>query len=402
MTDSPGARWPARQPARLPSPPRDAHAEPIGFTGVRLSIGQADAALKAAADRLAPPRAFLAREPFNILALSGGAAGGAFGAGVLIGLTEAGQRPDFAIVTGVSTGALIAPFAFLGPDFDSALASAFTGGAAAKLLTLARLATGFGPGVFRAAPLDELIRPFVTRQLLDAIAAQHARGRRLLVATTNLDKQQTSIWDMGAIAAHPGSAPVRLFLEVLVASASLPGIFAPKLIDVDVDGVRYQELHVDGGASSPLFVMPEALLHWRALGRHVRGGRVYVIVNTVLDGDARTVPPRFMPVLVRSVDTVLRFSYRQALSVTAAFCDRHGLPLSIASIPSSFSDANLLRFESATMRRMFDEGLALARSGEIWRSSVATPADWSDMAQWPSLLSGPLRRRPKAGRSLQS
>lgn len=364
---------------RLPPPPAGLQAEPRGFSGVRLSVGEAETALRNAADRLAPERPFFSREPFNILALSGGAAGGAFGAGLLVGLSRAGRRPDFAIVTGVSTGALIAPFAFLGSSRDQELVRAYTGGEAAKLLSLRRLATAFGPGVFRAAPLEALVAPYVTRALLDDIAGEHARGRRLLVATTDLDRQATSIWDLGAVASHPGPDAVRLFRDLLVASASFPGLFAPKLIEVEANGETYQEMHVDGGASAPLFVMPAALLQWREVGRRLRRGRVYVIVNTVLSGQPRPVQPGLGPVLIRSLDTVLRFSYHQALSVTTTWCARHGLPLSVASIPQTFDGLNLLRFESATMQRIFDHAVELATTGQVWLSPTPEPAIWSGL-----------------------
>lgn len=138
---------------RLPAPAAGAKAEIAGFEGVRLTIEQAEESLSAAADRLSLPRSATGDEPFNILAISGGAAGGAFGAGVLVGLTKARARPTFAIVTGVSTGALMAPFAFLGPDWDARLTDAYTGGYAAKVLSLRRLAPAFGEADGRLDPV---------------------------------------------------------------------------------------------------------------------------------------------------------------------------------------------------------------------------------------------------------
>lgn len=351
---------------RLPAPPVGAAVELAGFAGVRLTAGQADAALREAADRLTPPRPLLTRNDLNILALSGGAAGGAFGAGALVGLSRSGRRPDFAIVTGVSTGALIAPLAFLGPDWDDQLIEAYTGGRASTLLSLRRFAAGLGAGVFRGESLEELVSPFVNQALVDAVAREHAKGRRLLVATTNLDAQRTCVWDMGAIASHGDEAAVRLFRDVLIASATLPGLFPPKLFEVESDGVPYHEMHVDGGASAPLFVMPEALLRWRDLGARVRGGQVYIIVNTVLEPSPRATPSGLPSVLARSFDTMLRLSYRQALDVARGFCARHNLPLAVASIPHSLDGVNMLSFETANMRMIFDAGESLARAGDLW------------------------------------
>jgi hypothetical protein len=92
----------------------------------------------------------------------------------------------------------------------------------------------------------------------------------------------------------------------------VPGIFPPKLIDVEVDGHHHQEMHVDGGVAAPLFLMPDALLHWRNLGSRFRRGRVHVIVNTVLDPSTQSTPPGVASIMSRSFDTMLRFSYRQA------------------------------------------------------------------------------------------
>lgn len=154
----------------------------------------------------------------RVLALSGGGAGGAFGAGALVGPSETGSRPMFALVTGVSTGALIAPFAFLGPDWDGALRDAYTGNSASEALALTSLRPGLA--LYPADRLAGLVRHYVSEALLDAVAVAHGQGRRLLVATANLDAQATSIWDMGAIAAHGGAAALKLFEDVLGAGRS--------------------------------------------------------------------------------------------------------------------------------------------------------------------------------------
>ncbi|MDP3383304.1 MAG: patatin-like phospholipase family protein, partial [Phenylobacterium sp.] len=198
-----------------------------GFENVRLSVEEAEASLNEAADRLSIPRSAWSGEDFNVLAISGGAAGGAYGAGVLVGLTRAGRRPNFAIVTGVSTGALIAPFAFLGPQWDDRLQDAYIGGHAAEALGLGGLSPGLEAGLFRTVALQRLIHPFVDEALVSAVAAEHRLGRRLLVATTDLDSEKPCVWDMGEIALRGGVKATQLFRDVLVASASLPGLFPP-------------------------------------------------------------------------------------------------------------------------------------------------------------------------------
>lgn len=362
---------------RLPAPA--ATAQPKGFPGVRLSFEAAEASLEAAADRLALPKPGLGGEEFDVLAISGGAAGGTYGAGALVGLGEVGRRPSFGIVTGVSTGALIAPFAFLGPAWDSRLADAYTGGHAEQRFGITALSGVLDGGLMSAESLDGLIAPFVDEAMLEAIAAEHRRGRRLLVATTNLDSQHPAIWDMGEIACRGGQEAVAMFRLVLAASASLPGLFPPRLIRCEIDGAPYDELHADGGVTTPLFLFPEALLHWRRLGRRLRHGRVYALVNTVIDPSPRTTSLTLPAILVRSFDTMLRVSYRQALNVMTTFCVAHNIPLSVASLPDSpatVSDGAMLDFETASMRASFEAGRSAARSDGFWNAPSVRLEPW--------------------------
>ncbi len=371
MADEKHSRSRSNGFVRLPAPTGD--AEIPGFHGVRLTVEEAEESLKAAADSLSLPKVLVAREDFNILAISGGAAGGAFGAGVLVGLTAAGARPDFAIVTGVSTGALIAPFAFLGPAWDDQLRDAYTGGHAAKLLSIGGLSPALG-GVFKSEQLERLLDPFVDQAMLEAVAARHAQGRRLLVATTDLDSQRTVIWNMGEIAAVGGPAALRLFRDVLVASASLPGLFPPRRIIVEHQGAAYEEMHVDGGVATPLFVMPEAMLRWKNLRHRLQRSRIYLIVNTVLEQAPRTTPNNVPAILIRSFDTMLRFSYRQAISMTTNFCAAHRLPLSITSIQAEPALGNMMSFDTPSMTRTFDAAFERAMAGTLWTTPTADPA----------------------------
>ena len=223
------------------------------------------------------------------LVLSGGGAGGAFGAGALVGLSRRQERPQYDVVTGVSTGALIAPFAFLGPEWDSQLTEAFTSGRGEQMSVRGLLALPFGTSR-RSAALTALVDHYVTPDLIRAVAKEASSGRLLWVATTDLDKEETVIWDLGAIAMRGGEPARKLFRDVLVASASIPGVFEPVLIHVQQGGRLYDEMHVDGNASTSLFIAPVAayfaLLDQRALD----GARVYVLINGQIIECARDDP----------------------------------------------------------------------------------------------------------------
>jgi hypothetical protein len=367
---------------RLPPPPGKA-AQPRGFPGVRLTFEEAEDSLEAAADRLALPRGPRRPGEFNVLAISGGAAGGAYGAGVLVGLSEAGRRPPFTIVTGVSTGALIAPLAFLGPDWDHRLTEAYTGGYAAAQLGLTAISGGLRAGLLSAQSLDGLIGPFVDERLLEAIAAEHRTGRRLLVATTDLDSGRPAIWDMGAIALRGGPEAVEMFRLVLAASASLPGLFPPRLIRCESDGELFDELHVDGGVTTPLFILPEAMLRWRRVGRRMRSGSVYALINTIIDPAPRATSVTLPAVLMRSFDTMLRMSYRQALSVATSFCVGNNIALNVAAIRDSqagHANGAMLDFNTASMRANFEAGRAAARSDGFWTSPSVRLQPWEEFA----------------------
>jgi hypothetical protein len=201
--------------------------------------------------------AALPSTPGPWLALSTGGGDGAFGAGLLNGWSESGKRPEFSVVTGVSTGALMAPYAFIGPSQDPGLKRAYTEYNAGDIFE----DTKTPESLVDTWPLKRLIAKEVTPELLAQVAEQYKRGRRLFVATTNLDAQRGVIWNMGAIAAKGGEASLELFRNVLRASTAIPGLFPPVLIDVEANGKKTQEMHADGGLSAQIFVAPETMLN---------------------------------------------------------------------------------------------------------------------------------------------
>src|SRR5438128_1503583 len=220
-----------------------------------------------------------AKQPV-VLALSGGGADGAFGAGLLAGWSARGTRPQFTFVTGASAGALIAPFAFLGPRYDEALRSVFASGEMANLLQFEGLGGLFGTSLFKTAPLRDLIARHVDAGMLEAIAREYRAGRRLYVVTTNLDAQRTAIWDMGKIADSRDPGALELFRNVLTASSSIPGVFSPVLIEVEAQGRHFAEMHVDGGVTTNVLIVPDAVLaSGTALFPPDARPKVYVVIN---------------------------------------------------------------------------------------------------------------------------
>src|SRR5581483_2184627 len=236
------------------------------------------------------------------LALSSGGADGAYGAGVLIGLSDAGKRPAFSQVSGVSTGALMAPFVFAGQKYDPQLRAAYTTIFAGDVFELG--AKG-GESFFDTWPLRDLIAKQVTPELLADVAAEHAKGRRLIVVTTNVDSERPVAWNMGAIATAGGEKALKLFRQVLLAAGSIPGAFPPVLIDVEADGKRFTEMHADGGMCAQFYVAPEELLAPASKYKLPADG-LYVVVNTQLTPDFGVTERSLLSIMIRGVSVIVK------------------------------------------------------------------------------------------------
>src|SRR5260221_5151254 len=261
--------------------------------------------------------------PLSYRALSGRGADGAYGAGVLNGWSAAGTRPEFSVVSGVSTGALIAPFAFLGPAYDAALRDVYTSGIAESLLSTPSIVRAiFGSGLFVNTHLRELVARYVDQDMLETIAAENAKGRKLLVITTNLDTQRTVIWDMGRIAALRSTQALSLFRDVLAASASIPVVFPPMQINAEANGRRFQEMHVDGGVTAPVLTLPDAfLLRNGAFAKGVRMN-IFILINNKVERDFQLVPNNTIDIAARASASVMKTQIRSVLYETYDFARR--------------------------------------------------------------------------------
>ena len=311
----------------------------------------------------------------TVLALSGGGADGAFGAGLLSGWSTRGNRPQFTVVTGASAGALMAPFAFLGPTYDSTLRNVFATGEMANLLQHDGLAGLLGSGLFKTAPLRDLIARNVNDATLAAIAQEYRAGRRLFVVTTNLDAQRTAIWDMGKIAASGEPGALDLFRSILTASASIPGVFSPVLIEVEADGRRFAEMHVDGGVTTNVLVVPEAVLItgtplFPADSRPI----VYIIMNGKLAPDFEVVKASTLPIVRRSFETSVRANTRNTLIASYQFAQSRKWQFNLASIDPDYPKASTPGFDPAYMQQLFDYGYERGRAGRLWQWTPAGEA----------------------------
>jgi hypothetical protein len=319
---------------------------------------------------------------FDVLALSGGGAEGAFGAGLLVGWTQAGNRPEFSVVSGTSSGALIAPFAFLGASHDPILKDLFTSGIAETLLRVDGLNAIFGSGVFKTEPLKLLIAHYVGEDLLHLVAAQHSRGRRLFIVTTNIDAQRTAVWNMGAIAASNYSGRLQLFRDILVASASAPGLFAPAYIEVQAGNARFQEMHVDGAVTSNILAVPESVLLQKVAFTHAPKPKLYIIVNGKISPDFAVIGDGALSIVARSFFSTVKANTRNTLIATYDFARRNGCQFRLAAIPPDYAmTSTTFNFETDYMRRLFNLGFSMGRTGQQWQSSltalVASPASES-------------------------
>jgi predicted patatin/cPLA2 family phospholipase len=338
--------------------------------------------------------------PAQFLAISGGGENGAYGAGLLVGWTATGTRPSFKLVTGISTGALTAPFAFLGSAYDRQLQEVYTTLSGKDVMQpRGYLAVLLQDAISDNTPLRRTIARYVDQAMVDAIAAEDAKGRVLLVATTNLDARRPIIWNITKIAASGHPRALELIRDVLVASAAIPGAFPPVMIDVEVNGKKYQEMHVDGGASAQVFVYPPSLSRTTAQfsgQQRERQRRVYVIRNARLDPDWAQVDRAVFGILERTVTSLIQTQgvgdlYRIYLSA-----QRDGIDFNLAYIPETFTTPLNEPFETAYMRELFGVGYDLAVKGYQW---AKVPPGYTAPQIEPPVETQPVVRAGRSSRS---
>lgn len=305
----------------------------------------------------------------NFLAISGGGQDGAFGAGLVNGWTAAGTRPEFQIVTGISTGALSAPFVFLGPDYDDELKEVYTTNSTDALAVvrpwtvIATSDAALDNGKLRA-----LIAGYVDAEMIRRLTVEYKRGRRLFVGTTNLDAGRPVAWNITAIAASDYANKRNLIIDVLLASAAIPGAFPPVLIEVKVDGVVYDELHADGGAVSQVFVYPSTLDFGQVLERLeiTEPFDIYVIRNSQLKPKWKPVEADTLGITETSITSLIRTQGLGHLSTIYLLAQRDGGNFRLSYIPDYFDVEAEEMFDPVYMQTLHDVGYRLGRNGVGW------------------------------------
>ena len=322
------------------------------------------------AARLMAPAYASAKGERSMLALSGGSDNGAYGAGLLSGWTKSGTRPEFAIVTGVSTGALIAPFAFLGSEQDPVLQKLFTT-ISAKNIYKNRfpLAIPVAPSVASTKPLARMIGEVMTDALIDRIGREHARGRRLFVGTANLDAQRMVIWNMGAIAASTAPGRYGLFRQVLLASSAIPAFFTPVMIKAEAGGRVITEMHVDGGTTAQVLTLPDEAIVADRVPTAAKPLHIYMIVNNKLNGEFHLVKPRTVPIASQAISLNMRRSMAGSVNLSYLYAKEHGVDFNLSFIDKAYPSADHDLFDTAFMRGLFAYGLKLGETGTFWSKS---------------------------------
>ncbi len=314
------------------------------------------------------------RTEYAILVLSGGGSAGAFGAGFLSGWTKAGTRPNFKVVTGISTGSLQATFAFLGSEYDDTLSEMFTLYDTDEIYTKRSLLGGLlGESAWDTEPLKELIDRYFTADVLAAVAAKHAAGHRLFLGTSNMDTKEFNIWDMGAIASSKRSDKLERYRNVILASCSVPVLFPPVYFDVQVNGEDYYEMHVDGGVKSQIFLRGfmldfEETLEEAGVDNKVETS-LYVIRNGRAGEEIRRsiVEGSSLSIASATINGVFVLSTDASLFRIYVLANRNNIDFNLAAIPDdAFPEIDPMVFDIVMMRKLYNYAFEKASAGYAW------------------------------------
>ena len=310
------------------------------------------------------------KEPLNYLALSGGGSNGAFGAGILNGWSKAGTRPKFNIVTGISTGAIIAPFAFLGSDYDWILREIYTQYGTRDIVRFrSMLGSLLGDSAADVSGMKDLIRKYIDAEVMQAIAKEYIGGRSLFIGTTNLDSGRPVTWDIGLIAASGAPHALSLIQNIILASASIPGIFPPVMIEYEANGVRYHEMHVDGGVTRQVFLFPGELRYQQLLKELGLTGKqqLYIVYNGNFVQTREVVKHNIFAISTRSIGTLIKNQGVGDLYRMFLFTQQNNIAYRLTSIPQDFSKQPDEMFDRDYMHELYDSGFQKGQRPDFWQ-----------------------------------
>lgn len=308
----------------------------------------------------------------NYLVFSSGGGAGAFSVGALKAWSDTGTRPQFDIVSGVSTGALIAPYAFLGSAYDQPLVDLYTSGVAETLVDADFLPRGlFGASLLKQQPLRRMVEQYLTPEVLAKIAAEHRKGRRLLVLTSNLDSQRAVIWSMGAIADSGRPDALKLFQDVIIASASIPGVYPAVLIKAKSGDQSFEEMHSDGGSVSQILTIPEGWMSGLDKNEWRKGRRfnMYILINNALMPEFSTTTNNTFVVMARANATLVKSQTRGALLATYLYAQKNGIRFHVGAIDMQVPYKMTDPFNTHYMRALYSLGYAKMISGHLWQGT---------------------------------
>jgi len=357
-------------------------AQVVGFSDIRAwgdasSEAMEKSALKSAEQEIKANKGQALTE-IDALALSGGGADGAFGAGLLCGWTETGHRPQFKLVSGISTGALIAPFAFLGSKYDGRLKELYTTMSDENIYRLNNpfsiiftfIRPVLAPSVADNGPLAHMIKKTANKEMLDDIAREHLKGRRLFIGTTQLNAQRLVIWDIGAIAVSGNPGALKLFHKILLASSALPGIFPPQYFNVKGNGRVYKEMHVDGGVETQVMLFQKAIYPYATI-YNAQGDklikRLYIIRNLKVAPEWQNVSPSLHYIAARVISTLTKTQGIGDLYRLYAYSMRAHIDYNLAYIPENFNATAKSPFDGSYMKKLFVVGYNLGKKGYQWQ-----------------------------------
>jgi len=313
------------------------------------------------------------KDEFTMLSLSGGGSDGAFGAGFLCGWSTTGERPEFDLVTGISTGSLIAPFAFLGSGYDRLLKMFYTT-YSTKDLVKYRLS---GQAFFSTAPLRATLETYISDEMIEAIGEEFRKGRTLIIGTTNLDEMRPVYWDIGAIAQHRTKEARKLIRDVILASVAIPVAFPPVYIGVEANGEKYDEMHVDGGITNQVFSYPPALHLGETLENFggFKTASIFIIRNDLVISPGKVVAPSMEAIATRSMEGLLRNQGVGDLYRIYYTAQRDGVDFNLAYIPPSFEEKSEEMFDANYMSKLFEVGFDQGAGATPWHKSP--PYEWA-------------------------